>query len=112
MLISCLGRDLHVCYLESCRIGLQRELFRNFTIVTKTPDQLLELLYCHLQLLQTYMLIWKRSLPKCNLRMAQGTRCLHAIRNYMRKVTLKYQHVHPPSLHLCVIYQTAFFVSL
>ena len=28
-----------------------------------------------------------------NLRMAQGTRCLHAIRNYMRMVTLKYQRV-------------------
>ena len=28
-----------------------------------------------------------------NLRMAQGTKCLHAIRNYMRKVKLKYQHV-------------------
>ena len=27
-----------------------------------------------------------------NFRMAQGTQCLHAIRNYMRKVTLKYQH--------------------
>ena len=39
----------------------------------------------------------KRSLPKCNLQTAQGTRCLHAIWNYMRKVKLKYQHV-PPSL--------------
>ena len=28
-----------------------------------------------------------------NLRMAQGTECLHAIGNYMRKVKLKYQHV-------------------
>ena len=28
-----------------------------------------------------------------NLRMAQGTQCLHAISNYMRKVELKYQHV-------------------
>ena len=27
------------------------------------------------------------------LRMAQGTKCLHAIWNYMRKVKLKYQHV-------------------
>ena len=37
--------------------------------------------------------------------MAQGTQCLHAISNYMRKVELKYQHVLPPSLHcfnLCV----------
>ena len=25
--------------------------------------------------------------------MAQGTQCLHAISNYMRKVKLKYQHV-------------------
>ena len=28
-----------------------------------------------------------------NFQMAQGTQCLHAIRNYMRKVMLKYQHV-------------------
>ena len=28
-----------------------------------------------------------------NLRMAQGTKCLHAIWNYMRKVKMKYQHV-------------------
>ena len=28
-----------------------------------------------------------------NLRMAQGTQCLHAISNYMKKVELKYQHV-------------------
>ena len=28
--------------------------------------------------------------------MAQGTKSLHSIRNYMRKVMLKYQHVHPP----------------
>ena len=36
-----------------------------------------------------------RSLLKCNLRMAQGTKCLHAIWNYMRKVKMKYQHVPP-----------------
>jgi len=49
------------------------------------------------------MLTWKQSLPKCNLRMAQGTKCLHAICNYMRKVKLKYQHVHPtPTLHINV----------
>ena len=28
-----------------------------------------------------------------NLRMAQGTQCLHAISNYMRKAEMKYQHV-------------------
>ena len=50
---------------------------------------------CHLLRRQTYMLIWKRSLPKCNFRMAQSIQCLHAIRNYMRKVKLKYQHSHP-----------------
>ena len=27
-----------------------------------------------------------------DLRMAQGTKCLHAICDYMRKVTLKFQH--------------------
>ena len=30
---------------------------------------------------------------KHNLRMAQGTKCPHAICDYMRKVKLKYQHV-------------------
>ena len=50
---------------------------------------------CHLLRCQTYMLIWKRSLLKCNFRMAQGTQCLDAIRNYTRKVKLKYQHSHP-----------------
>ena len=35
---------------------------------------------------------------KCNFQMGQGTQCLHAIRNYMRKVKLKYQHSFPPSL--------------
>jgi len=28
-----------------------------------------------------------------NLRMAQGTQCLHAVRNYMKKVKSIYQHV-------------------
>ena len=51
--------------------------------------------FFHLPPLQTYMLIWKQSLPKCNLRMAQGTECLHAIGNCTRKVKLKYQHVPP-----------------
>ena len=51
---------------------------------------------CHPTMLQTIHVDMKRSLPKCNLRMAQGTKWLHAIRNYMRKVKLKYQHV-PPS---------------
>ena len=48
----------------------------------------LELLSGRRLVLQTYMLIWRRSLPKCNLQMAQGTQCLHAIGNYMRKVNL------------------------
>ena len=30
--------------------------------------------------------------------MAQGTKCLHAIWNYIRKVKLKYQHVPPPTM--------------
>ena len=56
------------------------------------------------------MLIWKRNLPKCNLRMAQGTKCLHAISNYMRKVKLKYQHVPPyPTLTGNLI---AFFLTI
>ena len=45
--------------------------------------------FCHPTVLQTIHVDMKRSLPKCNLRMAQGTKCLHAIRNYMRKVKLK-----------------------
>ena len=52
--------------------------------------------FCHPRVLQTIHVDMKRSLPKCNLRMAQGTKCQHAIKNYMRKVKLKYQHV-PPS---------------
>jgi len=59
------------------------------------PELPLEYQFWLLQPLQTYMLIWKQSLPKCNLRMAQGTQCLHVMQNYMRKVKLKYQHVHP-----------------
>ena len=54
------------------QIGLKREPFINSIIMTKTPDQLFKLLYYHLQLLQTYTLIWKQSLPKCNLGIAQG----------------------------------------
>ena len=45
------------------QIGLKREPFRNFIIMTKTPDQLLKLLYRHLKLLQTYTLIWKQNFP-------------------------------------------------
>ena len=55
--------------------------------------------FCHLQILQKLHVDMKWSLPKCNLRMAQGTQCLHAIGNYMRKVTLKYQHA-PLSMHV------------
>ena len=43
------------------------------------------------------MLIWKPSLPKYNFRMAQVMQWPPAIRNYMRKVRLKYQHVPPPN---------------
>ena len=67
--------------------------FQQFTIGKCRTSPLLGLLSFHLAPLQTYMLIWKRSLPKCNLQMAQGTRYLHAIGNYMKKVKLKYQHV-------------------
>ena len=42
-------------------------------------------------------MFWWKSILKIfflkNIWMAPGTRCLYAIRNYMRKVTLKYQHV-------------------
>ena len=79
--------------------------FSSFTTGKLGTDQCLEHLSCRLLILQTYMFIWKRSLPKCNLRMAQGTKCLHAICNYMRKVKLKYQHVRPaPALHINTVY--------
>ena len=45
-----------------------------------------------------------------SFRMAQGTQCLHAIRNYMRKVKLKYQHVHPLTLQLINVCVTIVFV--
>ena len=47
------------------------------------------------KVLQTIHVDMKQSLLKCNLWMAQGTKCLQAIRNYMRKVKLKYQQPHP-----------------
>ena len=45
--------------------------------------------------LQNHMLIWRPSLPKYNFRMAQVMQWPPAIRNYMRKVRSKYQHVPP-----------------
>ena len=54
--------------------------------------------FCHPKVLQTIHVDMKWSLLKCNLQMAQGTKCLHAIRNYMRKVKLKYlpaEDTHP-----------------
>ena len=85
--------------------GQMKVFFSSFTTRKLGTDQCLEHLSCRLLILQTYMLIWKRSLPKCNLRMAQGTKCLHAICNYMRKVKLKYQHVRPaPALHTNTVY--------
>ena len=56
-----------------------------------------EQVFWHSIVLHTIHVDMKRSLPKCNLRMAQGMKCLHAIWNYMRKVKLKYQHVPPIS---------------
>ena len=53
-------------------------------------------LFCHRTKLQTNMLILRPSLPKCNTRMAQGMQWPHVIRNYMRKVKLRYQHVPTP----------------
>ena len=52
-------------------------------------------LQCWRPVLQNHMLIWKPSLPKYNFRMAQVMQWPPAIRNYMRKVMLKYQHVPP-----------------
>ena len=50
--------------------------FQNFIFVqlrVQMTDYPLEQQCCHLLKLQTYILILRRSLPKCNLRMAQGT---------------------------------------
>ena len=80
-------------------------LFSSFTIEKLETNQCLEYLSCCLLILHTYMLIWKRSLLKCNLQMAQGTKCLHDICNDLRKVKLKYQHVHPaPTPHINTVY--------
>jgi len=85
--------------------GLVKPLSNIFIIKNYRTKQLLVPLFCQLLILQTYMLIWKLSLPKCNLRMAQGMQCLQTICNYMRNVKLKYQYVH--SLHICVSYLCA-----
>ena len=77
------------------QIGLLRVLLRNSTTAQLRTNPVMLMLFCPLLKLQTYHVDMKLSLPKCNFRMAQGTQCLHAIRNYMRKVMLKYQHVHP-----------------
>ena len=42
--------------------------------------------FWHPKVLQTIRVDMKRSLPKCNLRMTQGTKCLHAI---LRKVKVE-----------------------
>ena len=52
--------------------------------------------FCQRTKLQTNMLILRLSLPKCNTQMPQGMQWSHAIRNYMRKVKLRYQHVPNP----------------
>ena len=49
-------------------------------MMTKQPS---EHQFCHLQTIHVNM---KWSLPICNLRMAQGIKCLHAIWNCMKKV--------------------------
>ena len=54
------------------------------------------------------MLIWKPSLPKYNFQMAQVMQWPPAIRNYMRKVRLKYQHVPP----LFILYPNPMYCML
>ena len=54
--------------------------------------------------LQNHMLIWKPSLSKYNLQMAQVMQWPPAICNYMRKVRLKYQHVPPTLCPLVILY--------
>ena len=66
--------------------------------------------FCHHLILQNLHADIRWSLPKCNLRMAQGTQCLHAIGNYMRKVTLNYQHVSPtPLSYVLILYLFSFY---
>ena len=66
-----------------------------------TTDNILSSLdhLCWQPVLQSHMLIWKPSLPKYNFQMAQVMQWPPAIRNYMRKVRLKYQHVRPIQLY-------------
>ena len=64
--------------------------FNSFVIEKLRTGLHLDQLSCRLLMLQTFMLICKQSLLKCNLWMVQGMQCLHAICNYMRKVKLKY----------------------
>ena len=66
--------------------------------------------FCHPRVLQTIHVDMKRSLPKCNLWMAQGTKCLHAIWTYMRKVKLKY-HVSTPPCDKCTYQPNIWTVS-
>ena len=54
------------------QIGLLRELLRNSTTAQLRTNPLMLRQFCPLLRLQTYMLILRRSLPKCNFRMAQG----------------------------------------
>ena len=60
----------------------QRFIVESLRTMTKL---LMVLQFCHLVYLQTIHVDMELSLPICNLQMAQGTKCLHAI-NYMRKV--------------------------
>jgi len=69
--------------------------FSIFIIGRRMAERPLDHQFCHHKDLQRLHVDMKRSLLKCNLRMAQGTRRLHAIYNYMRKVKLKYQHFPP-----------------
>ena len=73
---------------------IRRELPTVLSIdLNPIPVQVLGERVCHRTKLQTYMLILRLIYPKYNNRMAQG---MHAIRNYMRKVKLRYQHVPSP----------------
>ena len=122
--------------IQSEELLLQKLLFRVSLLLTFSPQQtghqkgpsngfIIDLKpipalglgerFCHRTKLQTNMLILRLSLPKCNTRMAQGMQWSHAIRNYTRKVKLRYQHVpnpfcNPPNL-LCIVFLLLIQVS-
>ena len=74
-------------------IGQAKEPFKSFIINLLIQQHLVQQFWRPMNGLQNHMLIWRPSLPKYNFRMAQVMQWPPTIRNYMRKVRSKYQHV-------------------